>query len=225
MHPPEQSPVNPMPPIVWVLFLAVAVPELVFSMGEAGLVGGPEAIGWRLAAAREYGFVGPVFDQMLSLWIFPWEHVLRFVSYPFIHQGFTGTLFGAVLLLALGKLVGEVMGQLAVAVVFVFSGIVGALAFGLLTDQTLLIGAFPPVYGLIGCYTFVMWHRLERMGEGPARAFGLIGLLMVIQIGFSMFSGSLEWVADLAGFLCGLGLSLVVVPGGLARLRRLVQRR
>ncbi|MEO0938404.1 MAG: rhomboid family intramembrane serine protease [Pseudomonadota bacterium] len=225
MHPSDQSPVNPLPPIVWVLFLAVVVPEALFSLGEAGLLGGAGAIGWRVAAIQDYGFSGIAFDWMLRNGQMPLEHSIRVLTYTYVHQAFTSTLFAAVLLLALGKLVGEVMGQLAVAVVFVFSGVFGALAYGLLTDGQWLIGAFPAVYGLIGCYTFLMWQRFDQMGEGPLRAFSLIGILMGVQILFSLVFGALSWVADLAGFACGLGLSLIVVPGGMGRLRRLVQRR
>lgn len=225
MHPDDQSPVNPLPPIVWVLFGGIVLVEALLNAASAGLIGGPGGVGWRIAAIRDFGFSGVAFDWMLRNGQAPVEITWRFLSYAFVHDGFTSALFSGVLLLALGKLVGEVMGQLAVLVVFVFSAIVGALAFGLLTNQDWLTGAFPGVYGLIGAYTFLMWARLEASGQGPAQAFALIGILMAIQIGFSLVTGDLRWVADLAGFVCGLALSLVVVPGGLMRLRRLIQRR
>lgn len=225
MHPSDQSPVNPLPPVVWALFLAIVVPEALFSLGEAGMAGGADAVGWRVAAIRDYGFSGVAFDFMLRNGVMPPEHAMRVFTYTYVHGAFTSTIFAAVLLLALGKMVGEVMGQLAVAVVFVFSGVFGALIYGLLTDEQWLIGAFPAVYGLIGCYTFLMWQQFDQMGEGPLRAFSLIGILMGIQILFSVLFGGASWVADLGGFFCGLLLSLVVVPGGMGRLRRLVQRR
>ena len=225
MQPEAQPPINPLPPIVWLLFFAIVGVEITLSLGARGIIGGPEAIGWRLGAVRSYGFSGTVFDWMLSTGQAPFEHSIRLLTYPFVHQGFTSTLFAGVLLLALGKLVGEVMGQLAVFVVFFLSAIIGAICFGLLTDQGWLTGAFPAVYGLIGAYTFLMWHQLDAAGEGPARAFGLIGFLMGIQIVFALFTGDLRWVADLAGFLSGLVLSFVVVPGGWARLLRMTRQR
>ena len=42
--PDLQPPVNPLPPAVVVLFLAIAGVEVVLSLAEAGLVGGPGAV-------------------------------------------------------------------------------------------------------------------------------------------------------------------------------------
>ena len=39
--------VNPLPPVVVALFIAIVVPEAIFSLGASGLVGGPGAVGWR----------------------------------------------------------------------------------------------------------------------------------------------------------------------------------
>ena len=57
--PDFQPPVNPLPPAVIVLFLAITGVEVVLSLAEAGLVGGPAAVGWRLALVRDrnLGFV------------------------------------------------------------------------------------------------------------------------------------------------------------------------
>ncbi len=215
----EPSPVNPLPPIVWALFFAIAGVEVVFAMGEAGLVGGPDAIGWRLTAIRDYGFSGAVFDWMLVQGRWPLEHVLRFFSYPFVHGGMTATVFSCVMLLAMGKLVGEVMGQLAVLVLFFGSTFLGSAIFGLLTSEAWLIGAFPGVYGLIGGYTFLMWLKLGASGASQSGAFSLIVMLMGIQLFFSIFFGTgPDWIADLAGFVAGFTLSTVAIPGGFTRL-------
>ena len=222
----EPSPVNPLPPVVWALFFAVAGVELVFSLAEEGLVGGPEAIGWRITAARDYGFSGDVFDWMLAEGRWPLEHLKRIVTYVFVHQGLTATLFSSVMLLALGKLVGEVMGQVAVLVLFFGSAMGGAVVFGLLTSDAWLWGAFPGVYGLIGGYTYLMWLRLGVQGQSQSGAFTLIAFLMGIQLIFSIFFGTgPDWVADLAGFACGFGLSTLVIPGGLNRLLARMRQR
>ena len=100
-----QSPVNPLPPVVIILFGAIMLCEGVFSLGAQGILGGPEAIGWRNQALREYGFNTDVFSWMLQNGIYPWEHLIRFVSYPFVHGTFTQALFGGAMVLALGKFV------------------------------------------------------------------------------------------------------------------------
>ena len=69
--PDFQPPVNPLPPVVILLFLAIAGVEGIFSLGEAGIVGGRAAIGWRLAAMRDWGFSGNVLQQMWTLGVWP----------------------------------------------------------------------------------------------------------------------------------------------------------
>ena len=48
---PDPSPVNPLPPMVVVLFLAIVGVEAVISLGAQGVIGGPGAIGWRARPA------------------------------------------------------------------------------------------------------------------------------------------------------------------------------
>ncbi|HCI08177.1 MAG TPA: rhomboid family intramembrane serine protease [Sulfitobacter sp.] len=226
MHQDHNAPpFNPMPPVVWVLFLILMGIEVVFTLGEQGIVGGARAVGWRLGAISDYGFSGVAFDWMVKNGQMPFEYVIRCFSYMFLHGSFTAAIFSGVILLAMGKLVGEVMGQLAVIILFVFSGVFGVVIFGLLTDQAWLIGAYPGVYGLIGAYTFLLWQRVAGQGMQQLTAFRLIGFLMGIQLIFGIFfvTGQ-DWVAELAGFICGFSLSVIVMPGGIARLRAAIQR-
>ncbi len=51
-----ESPVNAVPGVVWVLALAVFGVEVALMAGEAGLVGGARAVGWRLALMQDYAF-------------------------------------------------------------------------------------------------------------------------------------------------------------------------
>jgi len=222
----NMSPVNPLPPVVIGLALAVFLIEAVFNLGARGLVGGPEAIGWRTSAIGTYTPSGLLFDRMMETGRYPAEHLLRFVTYPFIHVSFTHMLFACVLLLALGKFVGEVFRWWAVLLVFFASAIVGAVVYGVFVDSRVaLIGAYPAVYGLIGAFTFLLWVDLAAHGANKYRAFTLIGFLLFIQLIFgAFFGGGSDWIADLAGFVTGFGLSFVVSPGGwsraLAQLRR-----
>ncbi|MFK7763896.1 MAG: rhomboid family intramembrane serine protease [Roseobacter sp.] len=219
-------PVNPLPPVVLLLFAAVIAPEIVFLIGEQGLAGGPQAVGWRLAAVEQYGFSTDIFDWMMANGRWPIELLMRFVTYTFVHGGFTSTLFAGVLLLALGKLVGETMGQLAVLVLYFGGSIFGAFAYAvLLSDSNWLVGGFPAVYGLIGGYSFLLWQKLGDAGQQQMRAFSLIAMLMGIQLLFGVFFGpTTEWVADLAGFVFGFVASVLLVPGGLTRVLRHMRR-
>ncbi|WP_299683955.1 rhomboid family intramembrane serine protease [uncultured Tateyamaria sp.] len=227
----DPSPFNALPPAVWFLFAAIALPELAFSMGEAGLVGGPQAIGWRLEALNTYAFSGQAFDFMIGNGVILWEHMLRLVTYPFVSGTFTSTLIGGVIVLAMGKLVGEALGGWAVWLLFMLCSIIGALVMGLLTSQSWLAGAYPGAYGLIGTFTFLYWQKQVATGGAPGQAFMLIGVLMGLQLVFAALSGvagqtpSYRWVAELTGALTGFGLAAFVVPGGMARLLAALRQR
>ena len=227
-HPDHNAPpLNPIPPVVWLMVLPVVAVELIFGAGARGLVGGAEAIGWRLQAVRDWGFFVPGFDWMVENRQFPADLAVRFVSYAFVHASFTHALFAVVFLLALGKFVAEVFRPLAILAVFLGSIVAGALAYGLLlsTNQPLL-GAYSGAYGLIGAFTFILWTRLGQVYEDRSRAFLFIGVLMGLQLVFNLINlillGGVRWdfVADLAGFAAGFGLSFLVAPGGWAALLR-----
>ncbi len=226
--PQFEPPINALPPVVILLFLAIAGVEAGLSLGEAGVIGGPGAIGWRLDMVRDWGFSGQIFDLMLAQGEWPWQHLLRLVTYPFIHLSFTHSLIATVLMLALGKMAAEVMGPVAMLALFFLSGIGGALAYALLLDDPVwLVGAYPSVYGLIGGYSFLLWRRLAASGGQQMQAFSLIAILMGLQLVWSLF-GSVGngWVAELAGFVCGFGLSFLCAPGEWGRiLQRMRQRR
>jgi len=220
-------PFNPLPPAVAILFLLLAGVEAALSLGNAGIIGGPGAIGWRLGLIREYGFSGDIFDWMVANDQWPLEHVKRLVTFPFVHMGFTHALFAAVLLLALGKMVAERMGQITFLLIFFGSGIVGAVLYALLLDDPVwLAGAYPNVYGLIGGYSFVMWRQLAGQGARQYRAFSLIAVLMGLQLIWSvLFEAGTIWVAELFGFFCGFGLSFILAPGEWAKIRASIQQR
>ncbi|MGQ3488033.1 rhomboid family intramembrane serine protease [Roseovarius pacificus] len=225
--PQTDSPVNPIPPVVVALFLAIIVIEAVFSLGTRGMIGGPEAVGWRQGAIQDYGFNAEIFGWMLQNGVWPLEHVKRFITYVFVHGSFTHALFAGVMLLALGKFVGEVFSQWATLLLFVTSAIAGAVVFGLVApERPWLIGAFPGVYGLIGGFTYLLWLRLGQMGENQARAFSLIGILMVLQLIFGLLFGSNStWLADVSGFGFGFLLSFFLAPGGWAKIRARIRHR
>ena len=227
MHDPDASPLNPLPPPVAALAIVIIGIELTLSAAARGFIGGQTGIGWRQVALERYGFFGEVLDWMLARGEWPLAHVARFVTYPFVHFGFTHALFVVVFLLALGKMAAEALGSAAFFVIFFGSAIVGALVFGLaLNDPAPLAGGFPAVYGLIGAYTWMLWTSLGRIGAPQHRAFLLIGVLLGIQLVFGvLFGATNEWVAEVAGFLTGFALSFVVGPGGWRRALDALRRR
>lgn len=225
--PDHMSPLNPLPPVVWALVLPVAAMEIVLSIGGSGLAGGPEAVGWRLDALQRFSFAPQIFQWMVANGVFPAQQAMRLVTYPFVHGSFTHALFVAVFILALGKMVAEVFRAWAVIAVFFGAAIAGAVAYAALpVDLPPLFGGYPPVYGLIGAFTYILWARLGAVNANRYRAFSLIGTLLGIQLVFGLiFGGGWGWVAELAGFVAGFLMSFVVAPGGWSHLLGLLRQR
>lgn len=221
MQPQYEGAINPLPPAVTALAVLIAGIQLLFEAGERGIIGGPEAVGWRLAALRDWGMFDPLVNWMLENHTILWSELVRLLTYPLIHLGFTHALFAVVFVLAIGKQVAEAMGQLAFLAIFFVSAAGGALIWALLVDERqVLAGAFPGVYGLIGAYTFILWLVLDRIGENRWRAFSLIGFLLGIQLIFNaLFGGNLQWVADVGGFVVGFVFAWATSPVGRARFR------
>lgn len=225
-----EPPLNPLPPVVWALALPMIVLEAVLQLAEAGLIGGQNGVGWRLTVLSHMAFVPDQLAWMIETRQFPMADLSRLLAYSFAHVSLTHAAFVVVFVLALGKFVSEVFRPWAVAVLFLGSAIGAALLYTLIlsvvpglrlnTGQMLpLVGGYPAAFGMIGAFTFVLWLRLGVTGGPSWRAFTLIGMMMAVRLLFGiLFGGGPDWVADLAGFGVGFGLSFLVVPGGPARL-------
>lgn len=227
MHDPDQnaSPINHIPTAVVLVAMVLGAVELVLQAGIYGLVGGPDAVGWRLGAVHDYGFFSAVMAWMIETGNFPLRDVLRIITYPFISPSFGSLIFAFVLVLAIGKMVAEVFSQIAFLVIFFASTIIGALGYGLFVNTNVpLIGAYPASYGLIGAFTYILWMKARFEGTNPLRAFVLIGVLLVLQVYLGLvYRGGYGWVAELAGFLAGFLLSFVLAPGAILRLQHWLQ--
>lgn len=232
-------PLNPLPPVVWALVLPMIALEVIFGLADAHLIGGPQAIGWRTGAIEAYGLFPEYWRQKAAYGAYDLDLMKRFVTYPFFYLSTTQALFAVVILLAMGKFVGEVFHWWAVLAVFFAAAIVGGLVYVTFADQQPLFGAFPAVYGLIGAFSFLIWVRLAGTGTNQFRAFTLIGALLMFQLIFGLVFSvgaiwfpSLEgygfgqtWIAELPGFATGFFLSFAVSPGGFGRvMTRLRQR-
>ena len=230
-----QAPMNRLPAITWALALPMIAMEVVVNAAANGLVGGPSGIGWRAQAIQDFAFSPDYLRQMLILWQFPMDGLYRPFTYGIVNIDLTQALFVIVILLALGKFVGEVFAWWAVLVVFLASSLIAALAYTAVPfAHGGLIGGYPPVYGLIGAFSYIQWMRASGAGAARLRAFQLIGLLMGFRILFGIFSLvaygydqsiGWDWVAELAGFATGFLLSFAVSPGGWSRLLASVRRR
>lgn len=220
-------PLNPLPPMVWVLALPMIAIEVAANAGAQGVVGGPDAIGWRAQLMQLFGFAPDYLRWMIENRQFPLDGLWRLVTYPLVHVSVSHALFVVVILLALGKFVGEIYRGWALLATFLVATVAGALAYAAVPmARSGLLGGYPGVYGLIGAYSFLLWVRLAGTGENQMRAFRLIGFLLALQViiavvgiaAYGVEQGTTwEFVADIAGFVAGFLLAFVVSPGGWAR--------
>lgn len=215
------APINPLPPVVVFLALAIAGPEIVFQLASAGMAGGQNGVGWRMSAVESLGFFDQLFEYARSTGGYSARSLARFVTFPFVHFSAVHAGFATVMILALGKMVAERFSAASVLVLFVASSAAGALCYGLILETRFpLIGAYPAVYGLLGAYTWVLWLHADATGESRLRAFTLVALLLGLQLLFQVFFGGRnDWIADLGGFCTGFALSFVLGPDGARRIR------
>jgi membrane associated rhomboid family serine protease len=222
----EENPFNSVPAVPLILVAIIAVVELTLTAADNGLIGGARGIGWRSGLFGELQFYPDIMTQIFERGRGSVDYFKRFVTYPFVHVSFVHALWTSVLLLALGKKVGEIFSPIAFAILFFASTIFGAAIYGVLSWQnTQLVGAYPGVYGLIGAYTYLMWLALDRIGENQLKAFQLIAILLGIMLVYGMiFGSSPTWIAEVSGFVIGLFIAPLLAPGGwaafLARLRK-----
>lgn len=232
----DESPLNPVPPVIWALVLPMIATEAYFGLGQLGFMGGGQpgaGLGLRLILAERTAYVPEALLRLWQLGMLQLDQSWRILTYSFVHLSITHALFVVVFTLALGNLIAHQFRPWAVLALFFGSAIGGALIYtlaaGLLPQLRFqpLIGGYPAVYGFVGAFTFLLWTRLGQQNANRMRAFTLIGMLLLFQLVFGIIfqDGSLTWIAEIAGFGCGFLLSFVLVPGGIARVMRQIRQR
>ncbi|MCB2128406.1 MAG: rhomboid family intramembrane serine protease [Rhodobacteraceae bacterium] len=221
------SPINQLPPVVWLILLPIVAMELVLNAGSLGLAGGAGGIGWRNEALQRFALSPAMLDYMLASRTFSADDLMRFFTYSVVHGSLMHAVWAGVFILAMGKFVGEVFSGAAVLAVYVASVVISAVVYSLIPGLVYpLFGAYPGAFGLIGAFTFILWTRLGAVHANRNRAFSLIGFLLGIRLVFAIFFGSSpDWIAEVAGFATGFGLSFLVGPGGPAHMIARIRQR
>ncbi|MDS9468075.1 rhomboid family intramembrane serine protease [Paracoccus sp. MBLB3053] len=232
----DESPLNPVPAVVWALVLPMIACEVVFGLAQLGLAGGgtPGAgLAMRQLAAERTAYIPEMVLQLWQMRALVLDQSWRILTYSFIHMSLTHAIFVIVFCLALGNLIANQFRAWAVIALFFGSAIGGALIYTLFAGLfpqfrfQPLIGGYPAVYGFVGAFTFLLWTRLGQQNANRMRAFSLIGMLLAFQLIFGIIfqSGNTTWIAEVAGFITGFLLSFVLIPGGVARVLRQIRQR
>lgn len=207
---------NPLPFVVWALILPIGGVEFVLSMAEAGLVNWAGSAGWRDAAVQTFGITPALQDWMVANRALPLEHLSRYAAFGFVHLGPVQAVLVMAIVAGLGTVTAPVLGSGRVLAVALTAQGVGAVTFGLVGAQDgWLVGGYPLVFALAGIYAAVQWHE----GAG-ARAFSLLGVLVVGRLALAALMGGRDFSADLAAACIGFALALVLRPGLRVRLRQ-----
>ncbi len=234
----DESPLNPVPAVVWLLTLPMIATEAAFGLARMGFLGGGlsgsgAGLAMRQVAAEKTAFAP---NMLLGMWergdIIP-AQLFRLVTYPFVNMSLMQALFVIVFTLALGNLIANQFRAWAVIALFFGSAIGGAVIYTLIQGMLPqlrfqpLIGGYPAVYGFVGAFTFLLWLRLGQEHANRMRAFSLIGMLLLFQLVFGIIfqDGNLSWIAEVAGFGTGFLLSFVLVPGGFNRVMAQLRQR
>jgi membrane associated rhomboid family serine protease len=146
-------------------------------------------------------------------------NLLSLVTYQFLHGGWDHLAINMITLLAFGAGVERPIGVLRYLILYIFSGIAGALleaAFVSMGSDDLLIGASASISGVFGG-AIVIW-RLYSLGAKPI---GLVrmGLLLIAMmvgtgvLGLGAPQGTpIAWIAHIGGFLAGIAFGFAFRP-------------
>ena len=224
------SPLNRLPAVVWLLLLVLVGIEAVLQLAALGIVGGAQGIGWRIEAIQRYGYSSSIQDWMLRNGVYSPLHLVRYVTFSFIHISLLHALFAVVLIAALGKAVAEAFGAVRFLVLALVVPAVAAVIFGQAVGTVQngwVIGAMPMAFALVGGFTWLKWEQAAGDPGKQRRAFAMIGLLLVARLAFGLIAeAGPGWIAEVAAFAVGFGLSATLLgPGRWQALRaRLLKR-
>lgn len=232
----DESPLNPVPAVVWALVLPMIACEALFGLASLGFVGGGapgSGLAMRQIAVERTAYIPQLVLRLWEMRVLLWDQSWRILTYSFVHLSLMHALFVVVFCLALGNLIANVFRPWAVIALFFGSAIGGALVYTLAVaalpqlDFQPLIGGYPAVYGFVGAFTFLLWTKLGQENANRMRAFTLIGMLLAFQLVFGILfqTGNKTWIAEVAGFATGFLLSFVLVPGGIARVVTQIRNR
>ncbi len=136
--------VNPIPTSILLIFFGIILVEAFLIFGFGGPLGKTETTIERLTLVQNYGVPPNLATWMFETGNFSIDYVSRFIVYPFINLSGLSVVFAAVLLLALGKMVGEFFSSFSVILIWLLSTFFAAFFYSIsATDEQILVGSFP----------------------------------------------------------------------------------
>ncbi len=212
---------TPLPWGVWLLTLTIAGVELVLWAGAHGLVNWSGSAGWRTQALVAAGISPAAQGWMVETGQMPLPHLARYLAYGLVHLGPAQAALVVVITAALGKYCAERLGSARLILLLACAQAMGGFAFGMVAaPDAWLIGGYPLIFALAGCYSRLAWQEAETR-PARLRALGLVAVLIAGRLALAVLTGGgMDWTADLMACIAGAGLAALLQPGLRARLRR-----
>ena len=174
--------------------------ELVLVASDFGLIGSRI---WRGMAYQNGAFwSGLLRDWRPNYAAQPWT---MFVSYAFLHGGFWHLAGNMVMLVVLGGVVEDRVGQGGLLAIGGLSAIGGAAGFALLNSSPQpMVGASGVLFGLAGAWQYWELRDRQAAGQGLWPVARTVLWLVVLNVVFWVIMGGvLAWETHLAGFVAG----------------------
>ncbi len=173
---------------------------------------------YSLMLMNRVNFVSPTAEQLLD-WgglfrtsVIQDQEVWRIFTAIFLHAGIFHLLMNALKIWILGSLLEPALGRLQSFLVF----IVGAIAANLVSlswhASTVVVGSSGGAFALFGAFLVILIFRRSALKSWLA-PFVLILILISVDLVFGSFQRNIDNAAHLGGFLTGLVLGGLCLPG------------
>lgn len=163
-----------------------------------------DAIGFHLARNL---FAGGAFQA---------DRLYTVVTALFVHGGIAHLVFNGLWILMLGPAVLRSLGPARFVLLFVLSGVGGAVLFVAIHwgETAFVVGASGPVFGLIGAGAYIFTAGADSLAGRARQIAHYAVVFMVLNLGFALLSTSgalgapvrISWEDHVGGFLVGLAL-------------------
>ncbi len=142
---------------------------------------------------------------------YPGQAGVMLLSHAFLHSGLLHMAMNTVVILALGKRLGAVLGNGQLLLTFGGTAVAGGLTFLALNHGEMpVVGASGAVFGFFGVWKYFEYAARKRMGLSLVPIWQFIGVLALLNVGlYFMVGGMLAWQAHLGGFVAGWGLGIL----------------
>lgn len=137
--------------------------------------------------------------------LYPGQPALMFLSYGLLHGGLLHLAMNMVSLAALARELGQLIGGLRMAAVYLVSQLAAALMFAIIAPTAgPMVGASGAIFGLAGAligYAAVTgWRRRRPLGQ----LWRGVAVMVVLNVALTVLIPSIAWEAHLGGTLAGL---------------------